>query len=963
VWLACVGSISCAAAWAATPKLPFNIPAGEFSQAIIEFSKQSQIEILYASVSSVTGVTTHPVVGELEITDALKKMLEGTGFTFEFENARSVLLKQVVPAAAVTSAPTQTVRVDENLSGFATNRITGEQVAMDEVVVTGSLIHGLKDIVSPLVVLGEKEKKRAAYGTVQDVLRTLPSVFGGGPSEDFNSGSNFNRGFGINLRGLGAGATLVLVNGRRQPMSGIDADFVDVSMIPWSVVERIEVLPDGASALYGSDAIAGVVNVIMRDDLVGAESQMRVGKTPAGAEEKLFAQLFGNHWDTGKWLFAYQYSQRTSLAMSQRSYSANPDKRPFGGSDYRSFSSSPGNILDPFSLQPAFAIPSGQDGTSLNAGDLLSGVVNLQNQFSGRDLLPERKTHSAFVKASQEISEHVELFAEVRFSRRYSENEGSSYDQLLFVPATNPFFVDPFGGSPFVVVAYNFFNEFGPVHELGETDAYTGTLGIKVELTDRWQATLSGFKGRESMHWTGDNLVDFVALDAALADTDPKTAFNPFGSGFSTSTETLNSIKRIQQERALSDVTTLNLAADGALFDLPAGTSKLAAGIDFRQESLTRGLTYSKYAREATAAFAELSLPLVERLEFSLAARYESYNDFGHTFNPKIGLRWSPTESLRFRSSWGSSFRAPTLVDLYDKSQDVAVLIPLADPHSLSGQSLALLRLGTNDNLHEERASTWTVGIDFAPESVPGLTFSSTYYMINYKDRTWKPRPPVTLESLVTDDQWASLITRNPSHLEVNAICDSKVFVGLPSDCMASSPDIILDARVRNMSVTTVHGLDLDLKQSLRTRYGSFSFGLDGSYLFSFDQALTRNSSVIDIANTQGNPPALRFRGTADWYQHGYGKPGFGLSASLDYLNSTKDYEDPPVTHIDAWATFDLQLSFRTSDDRLRGVELTLNAVNVFNEAPPFVNSITGYDLANTEPYGRVINLGIQKDW
>ncbi len=130
----------------------------------------------------------------------------------------------------------------------------------------------------------------------------------------------------MNLRGLGTGATLVLVNGRRQPYSGTEADFVDLSGIPWSAVDRIEVLPDGASALYGSDAIAGVVNVIMRKDLDGAETQVRFGTAPGGAEERLVAQLFGTRWNSGNVLFAYQFSDRGALDASARAYTATSDK-------------------------------------------------------------------------------------------------------------------------------------------------------------------------------------------------------------------------------------------------------------------------------------------------------------------------------------------------------------------------------------------------------------------------------------------------------------------------------------------------------------------------------------------------------------------------------------------------------------------------------------------------------------
>ncbi len=971
-----VGSFLVSGVWAAGPTVMFKIPEGEFSQTVIEFYKQAQVEILYASLGSVKGLKTHAVHGELEASVALEKMLEGTGISFEFESERSVLLKRQSTGSAVVNnegGRATVLKTPGEQSTQNSNGSTEITPAMQEVVVTGSYIRGLKDIVSPLVIVSEREKKRAPYATVQDVLRTLSFNFGGGPNEDFSNTTNFNRGSSINLRGLGAGATLVLINGHRQPVSGIEGDFVDVSTIPWSAVDRIEVLPDGASALYGSDAIAGVVNIIMRRDISGGETQARLGAGLGGADETLLSQLVGGDWNTGNWLLGYQYSKRTSLPGADRAYAASADKRPFGGSDQRSFLSNPGNIFNPMTLQPAFAIPGGQDGKSLSTNELLSGEINLQNQLEGRSLLPDLRTHNVFLTASRKIGERVELFAEGRFSDRRMAATERAFDQLLIVPASNPFFIDPFGGLPFALVGYNFSNEFGFAHSTSGTDTFNGALGLKANIGKDWHANLSGYRGKETMSWLGINQVDFFALNAALADPSPETAFNPFGSGSNTNPATLDAIRLTQREHTTSDIRTLSLVADGALPDLPSGTPKLAIGFDKRRESLSRNqiqngnsIISAQYYRDVTASFAELALPVFPHLDVSLASRYESYSDFGSTFNPKIGLRWSPVKSLRFRSSWGSSFRAPTLVDVYDKSQDVAALIPVADLRSVNGQAMiALVRAGSNENLHEETATTWTAGIDFAPELISGFTLSSTYYTTKYKDRTWRPTSLLTLETLLADDQWSPLVTRNPSQAQVNVICSSPVFFGLSSDCITNPPSVILDIRVRNLSSTLLKGLDIELQQALHTHYGSFNLGVTGTYVFSFKQAVTQAAPSIDFAGTVANPPDLRLHGFVEWYQYGRNEPGLGVSLSMDYLDNSRDNENPPITGISSATTFDIQLNYRTAKSNrwLENIELTLNAVNVFNEDPPFVNRILGYDSANAKPYGRVVSFSIRKNW
>src|SRR5262249_42934336 len=158
--------------------------------------------------------------------------------------------------------------------------------------------------------------------------------------------------------------------------------------------------------------------------------------------------------------------------------------------------------------------------------------------------------------------------------------------------------------------------------------------------------------------------------------------------------------------------------------------------------------------------------------------------------------------------------------------------LPVADPHSAEGHSIVLLEAGTNPGLHEERARTWTAGVDVAPAVLPGFTLSSTYYDIDYKDRTWTPvQSP---ETFLSDPQWTPLLNRNPTPSQIEAICSSPAFFGSPSDCITNPPTVILDVRLRNLSTTAVRGMDIELQQKLQMRYGEFDIGLMGSRIFSF---------------------------------------------------------------------------------------------------------------------------------
>src|SRR6185312_4217510 len=233
-----------------------------------------------------------------------------------------------------------------------------------------------------------------------------------------------------------------------------------------------------ASALYGSDAVAGVVNIIMRDDFDGAETHLRYGSAIGGRREVVASQLLGTHWSTGHAMLAYQYSNATPLAAADRPYAANADKTPYGGGNYDSYYSNPGNILDPATLQPAYGIPAGQDGRSLTASQL-SPQINLANPFSEMQIFPERTAHEVYAAVSQNLGSRLQLFAQGRFAHRDTLIDYLPDELTLIVPPTNPFYVNPFAGAgaPYTLEAYSFARDFGPTAFASRSQVYMGTLG------------------------------------------------------------------------------------------------------------------------------------------------------------------------------------------------------------------------------------------------------------------------------------------------------------------------------------------------------------------------------------------------------------------------------------------------------------------------------------------------------
>ncbi|HEY6926366.1 MAG TPA: TonB-dependent receptor plug domain-containing protein, partial [Steroidobacteraceae bacterium] len=518
---------NCPAPDAQASTITFAVTDTDFERALRALGEQAQASLLYMSTHVFHGETVHTVVGTMTLCTALTHLLEGTGFAFDLVAPKRAFIRWVGRANDGQTqqngeAGPQVVRVSNSQADQTVVLIDGE------VTVTGSHIRGVQDISSPLVIIPQRDLETAPYADVADVMRRMPFSFAGGanqftdPQGQLGSIANQVGGQSLNLHGLGAGATLVLVDGYRRPMSGFDGDFVDVSKIPVTAVKQIETLADGASANYGSDAIAGVVNILMNKDVEGAQTQFRVSTNPGGAWETLFAQSLGIHWDGGHAVLAYQFSDLRALPAQARFYTASSDKTPLGGSNFSSIRSDPGNILDPSTLQPKYAIPANPTGALLTASQLIPNTVNLQNRLTDIELTPSRHSNSVFWSAEQSLTDIIEVFTEGLLAQQSASVKNTAADAILVVPPGNPF--NPLPEMPETLVAYSFQNDLGPVISVAQTTSFSGLVGAKVHLPHGWLATLSTSSARERTTLHTDNLVSPSALATAVSDTNPQTS-------------------------------------------------------------------------------------------------------------------------------------------------------------------------------------------------------------------------------------------------------------------------------------------------------------------------------------------------------------------------------------------------------------------------------------------------------
>ena len=305
-----------------TERVAFDIPAQPLSKALAEFMRQSNVTII-APTSMTRGKMSNSVSGNALPVEALNTILHGTGLDIrERRNGAYALIQHVAQVE-------EKDRTDRNAVDRA-------ELEVEEIVVTGTNIRGVVPASSPFFVFDREDIDKAGFTTIEQFLESLPQNFTGGATTDTagattnsDAGLNQARGVGIDLRGLGSGATLVLMNGRRISPIGF-GNYVDVSLIPLSAVERVEVITDGASAVYGTDAIAGVVNFVLIDDYDGAQTSVEYGAvTDGGFDQVKASQSLGKSWTSGSALVAYEYSRRDELRASKRDFAigagADPD--------------------------------------------------------------------------------------------------------------------------------------------------------------------------------------------------------------------------------------------------------------------------------------------------------------------------------------------------------------------------------------------------------------------------------------------------------------------------------------------------------------------------------------------------------------------------------------------------------------------------------------------------------------
>ena len=598
---------------------------------------------------------------------------------------------------------------------FAINLLTGTalvsaalvgaahaQAESEAIVVTGSSIRGAPPVGSNLINVGRQQIEETAVQTVQQLLKTVPAIVGLQSAGQGAFGSADGAGTNApTIHGLGASAsnsTLILVDGHRFPLSGLNHTLGDPNIIPPNAIERVEVLPDGASSVYGSDAVAGVVNFITRRRFDGVEVNAQTG-FGEGYNTYSGGIVGGKTWEGGSALAAYGYSERSALSYRSRADWIDGDNVAQGGTNFRNLNCPVGAISASIGgVATAWQYPYTTSFANTNANQPCFSTFN-------SDILPKESRHSTLVKVSQELTDKLTVSVDTVFSDRRNEQRNSRGTTTQTVTTANPFFTRPAGTtltSESVSIAFDDLLGPGAYTAAGEQTWYIDPK-VEYELTDTWTVSASALFGHNTsfqtqfgaictscvqQRLTGAALTSPTGVGTpaiTLTTANALDPFNPLGSNRNAGI--LSSIIDTPQSQiSRHTIQDYRLQLGGDLFSLPGGPVKLALGGEFVNYTLTQdnarslniGRTTAEagtflhldYQRDVKSAFAEILLPLVGpdqgipgiyKLDVNASARYDDYNDCGDTSNPKIGVNWELVEGLKFRGSYAKSFVAPAL--------------------------------------------------------------------------------------------------------------------------------------------------------------------------------------------------------------------------------------------------------------------------------------------------------------
>ena len=888
-------------------------------------------------------------------------------------NSKQMSQPRMLVAAAVASlfaAPVADVRAADikvDVTGSNIKRIEGE----------GAL---------PVQVIGREEIDKSGATNAMEIMNLISANNSAGNVSVGNViGATTFSNQTASLRGLGGSSTLVLVNGKRLGTfsGGVNgAEGVNLAAIPFAALERVEVLKDGASAVYGSDAIGGVINFILRQDFTGVDATAWYGqptRSGGGEQYQLMGTVGWGDLTKDKWnaFFSANYSEQKSLLQKDRDFSATsylPDinLNTTSGQTFPGFIST-GNIGNPGfpNCDPSIVI-----GTRCRFDP---------SRYDGVEGIPTTKQLNLFGSARYQINADWQAYLTGLYSKqetRFIIQPNPFSDQIfttstpsgaseILLPPTSPFYPHQLAqqagvDGELLNVRYRCV-ECGNRDTTDTNEAYQIVAGIK---GSAWNWDFDG-AFNYSQNTSNEKLNGGFPLFSRILPLLNSGRVNLFGPNTPAITQEVlaTNFNGTTFDSKLKGY-GVDLKGSTDIYKLPAGPLSMAIGFQAGKETLSQNpnpllatADVSGYggaflnidnSRTVYAAFAEFNIPIVKTLEANVAVRYDHYSDFGSTTNPKFSLRWQPTKQILLRGSWGTGFLAPTLFQLYNPQvaglSQAGLNDPLRcpDPNDANNPDCATqytVTFGGNPDLKPETATQTTLGGVWEP--IEGLSIGIDWFSLDLKNIVTNGVPIGTILDPALQAQYSYLVTRA-------AACPPSQFVpGAPC------PITAIDQRFVNVGRAKIQGFDIDARFKMpATSVGRFSASIAGTYYTKYDVQQPDGSFAGFISNAfqavaTGITPRFKSYAALNW-EFGPWAATLGNTYQTSYVDVQTD-PDGNLRRVGSLSLWDLQGSYTG----FRNVTLTLGVKNLMDQNPPLTNSNltfqAGYDPSYYDARARFI--------
>jgi iron complex outermembrane receptor protein len=872
-----------------------------------------------------------------------------------------LLFAPIAGTAFAQSTPATTTQ-DQSAQGQNTKQL-------QTITVTGSALPRVDtETPSPVTVITAQQIARSGYTTVSDVVRSISADNSGSIPNAFTNG--FAAGSsGVALRGLTVNSTLVLIDGQRAASYAVSDDgqrsFVDLNTIPLAAVERIEVLKDGASSLYGADAIAGVVNIILRPSFQGIEGTADIGNSQHGGGFTKKATFMAGTGDLDKdrynAYFSVQYEKDNAVWARDRGFPYNTDNlSSIGGPNPRTPSNAQGSTVG------SITNPSGQvqplrncsPGTTLVTNDPQNPgsycYQDLINQYT--QLQPAMEQGGIYGRFTVKINDNTKAYLSASYMQAKTETVGTPAQIQNSTPVNTDNITLPVGNPS------NPFNAAVPInYAFGDIPAGNNYNNHNVRLVGGVQGTMGEWNYNTTANinhtWLNTDQFGFISYTALINAINNGT-YN-FANPASNSAAVRASLAPGYSKTSTSDMDTLDFNASRSLWDLPGGPMGVAVGAQVRHEAQDDptlnpnfefqglGNATTKGSRDVVGAYGEFDMPLLESLEADVSGRFDHYSDVGNNFSPKIGLKWKPLDWVAIRGTWSKGFRAPSFAENGSSSaQGFVTRTPPASfaalhggdaysttPYALSEYTLA------NHNIKPEKANSFTFGVVVQPTS--WLNASVDYYNIRKSNVITSPDWGGALAAYYANGGTVPGVTITPDVVD-------------PLHPTALARPAVLTGQYINANSLKTTGVDVDIQG--HWNFGSVKFisELQGTQIFQWKMVLP-DGTVQSYVGTQGPYNLSSGAGTprtkGSWsntvmygpltvtgtlyYTSGYQEiaedVGVGPGDCLFY-NAAGDAFLPSSCHVGSFYDFDLTGSYDINDH----IAVTASLMNVFDRKAPF---------------------------